>query len=228
MFLLTRNPAGFLSSIDIGTIPSWDLGLEIRPVGYQGGETAFLVVVLSYPLNGQMIRVVLDALDTQSKGDELTHVLTVGLPTGTRSGDKARFAEALKIIANSGMPVKDVDVVISRSAALVDCFWSFRDALWGADQSLNDVGTLGRHDNTVSKYMWVLSNSRNGALFPPTADAAAGMGTAPGAGYSPVMAAPVAAAEPKSDLGPPPGTEGKGVKGKKPAAPEKEGDKALF
>jgi hypothetical protein len=230
MYLLTRNPVGFISSLDLLHIPSWDLGMEARAPGWlEEGAGACLVVVLVFPSNGQLIKLVLDVLDTKSKGDELGQVLAIGLPTGTLSGDKARFAEALKILTNSGMVEKDVDMVVARSAALVDCFWNFRDALWGADQPLGDISALGRHENPVSKYSWVLSRERNGALFPPVISAAAGMGSAPGAGYAPQapLGSPAPVVDPpKSDLGPPPGTEGKGPKGKKP--PVAEGDKQLF
>lgn len=169
MFLLVRSPTGSLTSLDLGAIPSWDIGVETRPVGWQGHDYACLVVMISAPINGMMVRVVLDALDTQSRGDELAQVIAVGLSKGgDRSEDKARFAEALKILTNAGLPEKAIDEVIANSAALIDGFWNFRDAAWGTPPSLMSMQPIiGQHTNKASKYSWVLSETRRGALLIP-------------------------------------------------------------
>lgn len=164
MHLTVRNPNGSITSIDLHLIPTWELGLESRPAKWHGLEGAGLAVVISAPVNGMLVRVVLDILDTRSRGDEVPVLVDLGLPAGARSADKARFAEALKVLHNSGMAAKEIDEVIANSAALVDCFWNFRDGVW-SNNGTGD-GAAVTHTNAVSKYSWVLSSARYGVALP--------------------------------------------------------------
>ncbi len=211
MYLGIRNPWGQVTSLDLGGILAWRIGLGAIKAPHERDPEqppTWLAVVISYVVAGvpTPYQAPIAALNLKGTQKEAQTIADVGLPKGDRNGNKDRLRESAKILINS-MTQGDVESINERLGGLVDTYYDFLEAVAFLPKGPSRMVDVGGGVKEFDGWQWSITGERfdawmkpKGALFVP---AGSNIGAPPPGGGGQEMLPP-----PGADAGshPPPGT----------------------